>query len=1227
MDYYDTSDILASRARPAVRPTPTVTPPVVPSSFSLFRLSWLAALALIAWLVILQLKVYLNNWQDKHYRLSMRRRHGIPDDDHRPFNVAYAAARQMRLSSGESTPEAQSLPRPRENFRPIRVESTDSLRYRQRPAQAVQSYQSAQRSHLRNDGSTLANDGISYIPKLPARAREVIVDNELVKEPASPPIPQSSRIQTVRFADDREARPSADKVSRKRGLDDEADVEVSKRTRTGGREVIDVDDRMDEDLPQKRGSKRGPSPEEDEGYSSRQEGREKRIRRVSADKNAETEELMDTDDVPRGKKRDRGEAGSTFGGDDYLDLDDLTGSRRRRRRMEKQRSDVQLRGTKRDRDSSTDEELEELLEAAGAPRKDRVAKKQRAKGALAEEEEGDQSLIAYVDDEPVSVDPLCKGRKIGEEWEENGEHYKVGPNGQRLRQALVKKSRTRFPGMPVDSMHPDKRAAWDVFVEKWLSEEEYKEAEARHDLAWQETPAGTPRTLYLDEDGNILDTPGNKSLLWASQFKEESPVKPGSLKQSVAVISNNNNNNGSKGSPFASSQRGAPGRRIASVYATATATQDSTPTEATPTKKTLSKWEKQDLEAAAVQRMRKKEQEIREAEERKKAEEQRKRDEEQRKREEEQRKKEEEQKKVGSAPAQSSASPFAMPKPPTSGESSAPAPPAITFTAPSGDSSKPPASAPAPTPSGPSTVPSFSLPTASGDSSKPTSFSWPPAPAPVDKEKVAASGSASAPSGPAAPSFFSTPPKQPTQAQPAAAPSSGSSIPNFFGPKGTSSTHGVTTPQSNHTADMNASTTPASAPPSQPSFFGNPSNAPAAPSSASPFTFGNTAAPQSSSVFGGAGEQQKKVEGKQPEQAPPPAGGSLLSRLGGFSTPNSGTSQQPSAAPSQGATSIFGNPAPSSQTGAGQTTSIFGAPSSNSSQQATTSSAPAPATEPMKPKFKFETPATRSAAPSPAPTPAGSETPKSGGFTFNFGTSKPATGGAPSASGNATGSVFGSSSAPGGGNSMSTNASTSSVFGQTSAPGAATTAFPSTSSAAPTFGSTTFGAPNSTSQPEAPKSAFSLPSSSSSASQASSSPFTFGGKPAETAKPPQTSSASPFSFPTSSAASSSKPAEPPKASFTFSGLSGATGTGGLPTPSATENKTMFTFSGLSNPSSSNPSGSSPFGTQASGNSATSSNIFGNPSTPSTSQPGSNSGLGSFKFPTAPSSSTFTWPKP
>lgn len=44
---------------------------------------------------------------------------------------------------------------------------------------------------------------------------------------------------------------------------------------------------------------------------------------------------------------------------------------------------------------------------------------------------------------------------------------------------------------PKDSEHPDRRANVDVYVETWLSEEEYQLAKKRNELAWQSPQSST----------------------------------------------------------------------------------------------------------------------------------------------------------------------------------------------------------------------------------------------------------------------------------------------------------------------------------------------------------------------------------------------------------------------------------------------------------------------------------------------------------------------------------------------------------------------------------------------------------------------------------------------------------------------------------------------------------------------------------------------------------------
>jgi hypothetical protein len=49
-----------------------------------------------------------------------------------------------------------------------------------------------------------------------------------------------------------------------------------------------------------------------------------------------------------------------------------------------------------------------------------------------------------VEDGQISRDPLCRGRRIGEEWEAHGVLFRVGLDGQRLRRVLVKEDRPKF---------------------------------------------------------------------------------------------------------------------------------------------------------------------------------------------------------------------------------------------------------------------------------------------------------------------------------------------------------------------------------------------------------------------------------------------------------------------------------------------------------------------------------------------------------------------------------------------------------------------------------------------------------------------------------------------------------------------------------------------------------------------------------------------------------------
>jgi len=113
-----------------------------------------------------------------------------------------------------------------------------------------------------------------------------------------------------------------------------------------------------------------------------------------------------------------------------------------------------------------------------------------------------------MDDGQFSKDPLCKGRRIGEEWEAHGIQFKVAQDGQRLRKALVKETRPKFTMVsfllpciyhlflmmlqPVDSEHPDRTVHVVALVERWLTEEEFKIVKDRQELAWQDHSSDEP---------------------------------------------------------------------------------------------------------------------------------------------------------------------------------------------------------------------------------------------------------------------------------------------------------------------------------------------------------------------------------------------------------------------------------------------------------------------------------------------------------------------------------------------------------------------------------------------------------------------------------------------------------------------------------------------------------------------------------------------------------------
>ncbi|KAJ7173809.1 hypothetical protein C8R46DRAFT_123665 [Mycena filopes] len=653
---YESSDILGSDTLHVRRQAPAKW-----SGFS--KTAFFLALLLAAYVGAVRAWDALLKWREKSYRLSMRRQHGIPDNDHRPFNVAYAAVLRARREEEVA------------NNRVHRVDVDELYAEADRRAAPVES-DIRQRNPYRTAEPAWPSSGA--ITGLPGRFNPLAPDNRYVASSSGLP-PSSSHTPNfaerynpnpapaapvVRFADEIHAAGSSRRGSlnnmnninssprkhQKRALEEydvESDVpENPKKTRVEGDEFIDGDEDAEWLPRQKRGEKRVMREEdlgeEDEGASPPgKRVRGKRARKVnpepqdvfmaSDDDNAEDDMDVDNEEwresraaIARGKKRD---AGSSFGGEDEAaDGNEQAQKPKRKRRTRKSDGLTQVpsRGQKRDRD--VDEEGSDGDLAPGTPARNPRKNKKRGK----------KSKEARDEDEEGSVEEgsISKGRSIGDEWESNGVLYKIGPNGQRLRQALVKKAARRFT-MPLDSQHPDRSANLEVCVENWLTEEEYKDYKSRHLLAWQDSPKGTqepesiPSTPAAVAEAPSTPTPivpKGKNLLWdspASPFPVFAPspavdkeqLRPKAhFRQSIAADVGMRVNPFDKanalhvGGELAAKTGLRNGRRVVAVRETgvnANGLADSTNSiAAPPLRRTFSKWEKQDLEAKAMMKMR-----------------------------------------------------------------------------------------------------------------------------------------------------------------------------------------------------------------------------------------------------------------------------------------------------------------------------------------------------------------------------------------------------------------------------------------------------------------------------------------------------------------------------------------------------------------------------------------------------------------------------------------------
>ncbi|KAH9077131.1 hypothetical protein EDB83DRAFT_2311728 [Lactarius deliciosus] len=324
--------------------------------------------------------------------------------------------------------------------------------------------------------------------------------------------------------------------------------------------------------PVTRKSKRVADSSDDGDLRSSQENRrDKRRRKASSrrlkkyvQRDDDVEMEVDESDVKnsrRAKKRDRTEVESTFGADDDINHGEDVDSTLYHHRVDTDYGNPRGKGRAFRRRSAT----------------------------------SDTDLSA--EDVQTSKDPLCKGRRIGEEWEAHGVQFRVGPDGQRLRKVLIKVDRLKF-NMPVDSEHPDRSASVTAIVERWYTEEQYSAAKEAHELAWQDSDKSSAEPEMPNDRVGASSNAG-KQLLWASTSNTGSPVRKIRISgHSSAIVS-------PRITLFSVPPPPQYARRVSSLYSSSVVK----PLEMSPKlrpSRSYSKWEKQEIEAEAIARLRRK---------------------------------------------------------------------------------------------------------------------------------------------------------------------------------------------------------------------------------------------------------------------------------------------------------------------------------------------------------------------------------------------------------------------------------------------------------------------------------------------------------------------------------------------------------------------------------------------------------------------------------------------
>lgn len=457
------------------------------------------------------------------FKLEQRRRAGIPDSDKRPFNIAQQDVknkRQQRLQNRNQENQNQrsstSLypPNPTSSM----ATTTPSRRITTTTPSLLTPNPSSYRSSMIRTPNQSSNSKPSYAQlhlsrdDQQARITQQKLELESQQQRQRQRDPYNPNLQHLPLSSN--PLPSNPRKSNKRSHESEAASSVN-----GDFEGEEEDEQgeIGRRNGRKNKSRRVGDDDDDEVLDQQEEEEEDDSMELDPDSDAQQQEQEDEDDemdldryqvTSRGKKREIDELSTTFDHEESLgsrtsllgddELDEIPVRRGGARRLpprinkEKNRNQNFSPRKKHKRTSLSNQEVfeddEEEEEVDGGVDSDEEMKSVSTfKPSQQQQLQSPQQKRGALPSPSKRKLSTSNDREPGEEWQDyEGLRWQLGLDGKTRRLAMVRSLRKKYPNMPRDSLHPDKDLMEVVYLEKYLTGDEFEELWKKKELAGQE---------------------------------------------------------------------------------------------------------------------------------------------------------------------------------------------------------------------------------------------------------------------------------------------------------------------------------------------------------------------------------------------------------------------------------------------------------------------------------------------------------------------------------------------------------------------------------------------------------------------------------------------------------------------------------------------------------------------------------------------------------------------